>query len=169
MEWAIGSCPDRSKDCLALPYAGTLDSIESCRVAEDPSRLSRIRNPRWKRHRVRIALRRLPPTTRITLCGGSRARAYKANVADEEQVNILAEGVRKVSGAIEELRVDLVYPREWRRVDPSALILRNMNAPGDYDEARKWWATRRSSEREHVRQPPPAPKRKRRPVPRRRK
>jgi molybdopterin-guanine dinucleotide biosynthesis protein A len=81
----------------------------------------------------------------------------------------LAEGARKLSSAIEELRVDLVYPREWRKIDPSALILRNMNAPGDYKEARKWWAARRSSERAHVRQPPPAPKRKRRPVPRRRK
>ena len=55
----------------------------------------------------------------------------------------LARGVRKVSDAIEELRLDLVYPREWRRIDPSGLVLRNMNAPGDYEEARKWWAAKR--------------------------
>jgi molybdopterin-guanine dinucleotide biosynthesis protein A len=54
----------------------------------------------------------------------------------------LARGVRKVSDAVAELRVDLVYPREWRGIDPSALLLRNMNEPGDYQEARKWWAAR---------------------------
>ena len=81
----------------------------------------------------------------------------------------LERGVRKVSDAVEELRVDFVYPREWRRIDPSEMILRNMNAPGDYEEARKWWASERLSENEHVSKPPPPPKGKRRSVPRRRK
>jgi len=81
----------------------------------------------------------------------------------------LAGGVRKVSDAIEELRVDLVYPREWRRIDPSGLILRNMNAPADYEEALKWWAVNRVNVSEHVRKPQSKPKRKRRSVPRRRK
>ena len=54
----------------------------------------------------------------------------------------LARGVRKVSDVVAELRVDLVYPCEWGRIDPSGLILRNMNEPGDYEEARKWWAAR---------------------------
>jgi molybdopterin-guanine dinucleotide biosynthesis protein A len=81
----------------------------------------------------------------------------------------LERGVRKVSDAIKELRVVHVYPREWRSIDSSAMILRNMNAPGDYEEARKWWASERLSDSEHVRKPPPAPKRKRRSVPRRRK
>jgi molybdopterin-guanine dinucleotide biosynthesis protein A len=81
----------------------------------------------------------------------------------------LARGVRKVSDAIEELRVDFVYPREWRGIDPSRTILRNMNEPGDYERARKWWADERLSENEHVRKPQRAPKRKRRPAPRRRK
>jgi molybdopterin-guanine dinucleotide biosynthesis protein A len=72
----------------------------------------------------------------------------------------LARGVRKVSDAIEELRVDLVSPREWRRVDPSGLNLRNVNAPGDYEEALKWWAAERLSENEHVRTPQSTSERK---------
>ena len=80
----------------------------------------------------------------------------------------LARGVRKVSDAIAELRVELVYAREWRRIEPSGLSLRNMNAPRDYKEALKWSA-KRLNERGHVKKPRPAPKRKRRSVPRRRK
>ena len=81
----------------------------------------------------------------------------------------LAHGVRKVSDAIEKVEVEFVYPREWRHSDSGGLVLRNMNAPEDYEEARKWWATVQSSEAAHVREPRPAPKRKRRSVPRRRK
>jgi len=80
----------------------------------------------------------------------------------------LARGVRKVSVAIAELRVELVYPLEWRRIEPNGLILRNMNAPGDYKEALKWSA-KPLNEREHVKKPRRAPKRKRRSVPRRHK
>ena len=65
----------------------------------------------------------------------------------------LARGVRKVSDAIEELRLDLVYPREWRRIDPNGLVLRNMNAPGDYEEARNWWAAKRLGANERVKKP----------------
>jgi molybdopterin-guanine dinucleotide biosynthesis protein A len=81
----------------------------------------------------------------------------------------LARGVRKVSDAIEELRVDLVYPREWRQIEPSELLLKNMNAPGDYEEARTWWAAAHLSANDHVREPRPGPKRKRRSALRRRK
>jgi molybdopterin-guanine dinucleotide biosynthesis protein A len=81
----------------------------------------------------------------------------------------LAHGVRKVSDAIDELRVDFVYPREWQGIDSSGLTLRNMNAPGDYEEALKWWAAERFKEGEHVRKPQRAPKRKRRSAPRRHK
>ena len=80
----------------------------------------------------------------------------------------LHRGVRKVSDAIVELGVEFVYPREWRHIDSSERILRNMNSPGDYTEARKWWSAERLTEREHV-TPPPAPKRKRRSAPPRRK
>jgi len=81
----------------------------------------------------------------------------------------LDRGVRKVSDAIEELRVELVYPRDWRRIEPSELILKNMNAPRDYTEARKWWSAERLCERQHVKKLRRAPKRKQRSAPRRRK
>jgi molybdopterin-guanine dinucleotide biosynthesis protein A len=81
----------------------------------------------------------------------------------------LARGVRKVSDAVEELRLDFVYPREWRRIDWSELILKNMNAPGDYEEARNWWAANRMRANEHVKRSRRAPKRRRRSAPRPRK
>ena len=84
-------------------------------------------------------------------------------------VAAIERGVRKVSDAIEELHVDVVYPREWRQFEPSELILKNMNAPGDYDEARNWWAAAHLSANDHVREPRPGPKRKRRSALRRRK
>ena len=47
----------------------------------------------------------------------------------------LARGARKVTDVIEELRMDVIDQREWRRLDPRALVLKNMNTPGDYDKA----------------------------------
>ena len=84
-------------------------------------------------------------------------------------VAAIERGVRKVSDAIAELHGDVVYPREWRQFEPSELTLKNMNAPGDYEEARQWWSAERSSENVHVREPQLGPKRIRRTVPRRRK
>jgi molybdopterin-guanine dinucleotide biosynthesis protein A len=81
----------------------------------------------------------------------------------------VARGVRKVSDAIEELHVNVVYPHQWRQIEPSELILKNMNAPGDYEEARNWWAAAHLSANDHVREPRPGPKRKRRSALRRRK
>jgi hypothetical protein len=51
---------------------------------------------------------------------------------------------------IEELRMDVVYQREWRRLDPRALVLKNMNTPEDYDEARKWWGAEKRYEGERA-------------------
>jgi len=81
----------------------------------------------------------------------------------------LARGVRKISDAIEELRLDFVYPREWRQIDPNGLVLRNMNAPEDYEEAQKWWSADHLRASEHLRTLPRGPKQKRRSVPHRRK
>jgi len=81
----------------------------------------------------------------------------------------LARGVRKVADAIEKLEVEFVCPREWRRCDSGGLVLRNMNGPEDYEEARNWWATVQSSETAHVRKPRRARKRKQRSAPRRNK
>src|SRR6202158_3110217 len=55
----------------------------------------------------------------------------------------LARGARKVIEVIEDLRMDVVDHSEWRATDPRALVLKNMNTPGDYDEARKWWGVER--------------------------
>ena len=62
----------------------------------------------------------------------------------------LSRGARKVTDVIEELRMDVVYQREWRRLDPRALVLKNMNTPEDYAEARKWWSAERLDGDEHV-------------------
>jgi hypothetical protein len=51
---------------------------------------------------------------------------------------------------IEELHMDVAYQREWRRLDPRALVLKNMNTPEDYDEARKWWSAERLHEGERA-------------------
>jgi molybdopterin-guanine dinucleotide biosynthesis protein A len=81
----------------------------------------------------------------------------------------VARGVRKVSEAIESLRADVVHPHEWREVEPSELILKNMNAPGDYEDARQWWSAERTRENAHVTKPHVKPRRKQRSVPRQRK
>jgi molybdopterin-guanine dinucleotide biosynthesis protein A len=62
----------------------------------------------------------------------------------------LARGARKVTDVIDELRMDVVYQREWRRLDPRGLVLKNMNTPEDYDEARKWRGAERLHEGERV-------------------
>jgi molybdopterin-guanine dinucleotide biosynthesis protein A len=81
----------------------------------------------------------------------------------------LERGTRKVSDAVEGLRLDLVSPSEWRDIDPSGLILSNMNSPADYSEALKWWSAKVSGASEHVKNPRPVPKPKRRSAPPRRK
>ena len=50
----------------------------------------------------------------------------------------LARGVRKVTDALEEFHVEIVSERDWRGIDPDGRVLRNMNTPADYEEARKW-------------------------------
>jgi molybdenum cofactor guanylyltransferase len=49
----------------------------------------------------------------------------------------LARGVRKVTDAIDGLRLEVLDQRKWRHLDPRGLVLTNMNTPQDYDEARK--------------------------------
>jgi molybdenum cofactor guanylyltransferase len=86
----------------------------------------------------------------------------------------LARGVRKVTDAVEELQLDLVSPRDWAAIDSEGLVLRNMNAPRDYEDAVNWWAGSRISAT-HIsvgrgpRKFQRVPERKPRSVPRRRK
>lgn len=63
----------------------------------------------------------------------------------------LARGERKVTDVLEELRIERVYPREWRAHDPQGLVLKNMNTPADYEEARKWWDAQQTRERQPAR------------------
>ncbi len=51
----------------------------------------------------------------------------------------LDRGVRKVTDALVELRVQTVEESEWRKIDSDGRVLSNMNTPADYDEARAWW------------------------------
>ena len=49
----------------------------------------------------------------------------------------LARGIRKVTDALEQLRVEYVPESGWRHIDPEGRVLRNMNNPSDYSEARR--------------------------------
>jgi molybdopterin-guanine dinucleotide biosynthesis protein A len=50
----------------------------------------------------------------------------------------LARGIRKVTDALEQFQIEFVFEREWRHIDPDGRVLRNMNTPPDYEEARDW-------------------------------
>jgi molybdenum cofactor guanylyltransferase len=56
-------------------------------------------------------------------------------------VAALERGVRKVTDATAEFRVERLSENDWNEIDPKGRVLRNMNAPSDYEEARKWLET----------------------------
>jgi molybdopterin-guanine dinucleotide biosynthesis protein A len=70
------------------------------------------------------------------------AALYRRECA-EPIIAALQRGVRKVTDAIEQFRIELVTERDWRHIDPSGRVLRNMNTLEDYEEARRWLETRR--------------------------
>jgi molybdenum cofactor guanylyltransferase len=47
-------------------------------------------------------------------------------------------GVRKVTDAMAEFHTEYLSESEWSKHDPESRVLRNMNAPSDYEEARRW-------------------------------
>jgi molybdopterin-guanine dinucleotide biosynthesis protein A len=53
-------------------------------------------------------------------------------------VAALERGVRKVTEAMAEFRMECVSESDWSGHDPGGRVLRNMNTPSDYEEARKW-------------------------------
>jgi molybdopterin-guanine dinucleotide biosynthesis protein A len=75
--------------------------------------------------------------------GGSEplAAVYRRECA-EPIIAALHRGVRKVTDATEQLRTEFVTEPEWHHIDPEGRVLRNMNAPQDYEEARKWLEAR---------------------------
>jgi len=52
-------------------------------------------------------------------------------------VAALERGIRKVTDAMAEFRMECLSEGEWSKHDPEGRVLRNMNAPSDYEEARK--------------------------------
>ena len=48
----------------------------------------------------------------------------------------LARGTRKVTDGLKDLLVEMIGPLEWKGFDPEGLLFKNMNSPGDYEEAR---------------------------------
>jgi molybdopterin-guanine dinucleotide biosynthesis protein A len=68
------------------------------------------------------------------------AAAYRRECAAPIVV-ALERGVRKVTDAIAEFRMTCLSESDWRKLDPEGRILRNMNAPSDYEEAKKWLET----------------------------
>jgi molybdenum cofactor guanylyltransferase len=75
--------------------------------------------------------------------GGSEplAAVYRRECA-EPIIAALHRGGRKVMDATDQLRTEFVAEREWHHIDPDGRVLRNMNTPEDYEEARKWLEAR---------------------------
>jgi molybdenum cofactor guanylyltransferase len=69
------------------------------------------------------------------------AAAYRRECA-APIVAALNRGVRKVTDAIAEFRMRCLSESDWRILDPEGRVLRNMNAPPDYEEAKKWLSER---------------------------
>ena len=49
---------------------------------------------------------------------------------------VLERGMRKVTEALREIRVEEIAPAEWNRFDSDGFLFKNMNSPEDYEEAR---------------------------------
>lgn len=58
--------------------------------------------------------------------------------------NAVTRGVCKVTEALQDFRLEVLDHADWASLDPECLILKNMNAPADYEDARKWWDSRSS-------------------------
>jgi molybdopterin-guanine dinucleotide biosynthesis protein A len=69
------------------------------------------------------------------------AAVYRRECA-AQIVAALERGVRKVTDAMAEFQLECLSEGDWSEHDPGGRVLRNMNAPLDYEEARKWLETR---------------------------
>ncbi len=54
----------------------------------------------------------------------------------------LEQGVRKVTGGLAELRVEMIEPAKWKGFDSDGLLFKNVNAPADYEQAKRKFAGR---------------------------
>lgn len=50
----------------------------------------------------------------------------------------LQRGVRKVTEAMAQFQIEFLPESEWARHDPDKRVLKNMNTPADYEEAKRW-------------------------------
>lgn len=71
------------------------------------------------------------------------AALYRRECA-EPIIAALHRGIRKVTDAVEQFRIGFVTERDWRHIDPDGRVLRNVNYPEDYEEARRWLETQSS-------------------------
>ncbi len=69
------------------------------------------------------------------------AAAYRRECA-ATIVDAIERGVRKVTDALTELRMEQLPEDDWKRHDPQGRVLRNMNTLPDYQEARKFLETK---------------------------
>lgn len=69
------------------------------------------------------------------------AAVYRRECA-EPIIAALHRGIRKVTDAVGRFRIEFVTERDWRHIDPDGRVLRNVNRPDDYEEARKWLEAR---------------------------
>ena len=65
------------------------------------------------------------------------AALYRKECA-EPVIATLRRGTRKVTEAIAALRLQVVGEEEWQQIDRDGRVLRNMNTPQEYEEARIW-------------------------------
>lgn len=65
------------------------------------------------------------------------AAVYRKECA-AQIVDALGRGTRKVTDALTEFPVEFLPESIWSRLDPEGKVLINMNAPSDYEEAKKW-------------------------------
>jgi molybdopterin-guanine dinucleotide biosynthesis protein A len=64
------------------------------------------------------------------------AAVYRRECA-EPLLGALERGVRKVTDALAELPMEQIPESDWKEFDAHGRVLRNMNTPQDYDEAKK--------------------------------
>jgi molybdenum cofactor guanylyltransferase len=89
--------------------------------------------------------RAVQSTAHIVMPRTSRGLEPLVAVYRRECVEIIAaaleRGIRKVTDATAEFRTECLLESDWSEFDPDGRVLRNMNAPADYEEAKKWLET----------------------------
>jgi molybdenum cofactor guanylyltransferase len=61
---------------------------------------------------------------------------WRTNAADQLQKEF-DSGTRKITDAMEKLRMEIVDEPDWKRFDTAGRLFWNMNTPKDYEEARR--------------------------------